>query len=102
MLLGRIVAGPGDRLSVRDGRYVVNGQAGRPVGPTGAYKVLTSLPAEPESAVVPDRSYFIALDNPTECLDSRTLSWVSRGQIISSRVFRLERPGFGRLLADGQ
>lgn len=95
MLLGRIVAGPGDRIAVKDGRYHVSGHPSRLLAPTGRHPVLVAVPDHPKSLSVPADRYFISLDNASTGRDTRTLSWLPRDRILSSRVLPLTVAGFG-------
>ena len=96
LLITRILAGPGDDISIRGGRYVVNGTIGPPVAGTGRYAVVLDIPSSPGSLKVPDDCYFMVQDSPTGGFDSRVLSWVRADDIVSSRVWYLSRRGIWR------
>ena len=77
----RIVAGPGDRLSIRNGHPVVNGVEAtdedfiRECQPGGACNLQTEI-------VIPDDHYFMMGDNRGESDDSRYWGPVPRDWII--------------------
>jgi signal peptidase I len=87
LMVSRILAGPGDTLSVADGRYVVNGKIGPAVGPTGAYAPVIDVPTSPAAITVPQDCYFVAQDSPAGGLDSRVLSWVRKEKLVSARLW---------------
>jgi signal peptidase I len=76
----RIVAGPGDTLSIRDGHPVVNGVEAqedfiRPCTPGGACNL-------PNTITIPPDHYFMMGDNRGESADSRFWGPVPRDWII--------------------
>lgn len=92
-VISRILAGPGDRLSIKDGNYLVNGNRGPKVADTGKFDIAIEIPAEPETLRVPDNSYFIVQDSPGGGFDSRVLSWVRTESILGSRLWYLSGRG---------
>ena len=76
----RIVAGPGDTLSIQDGHPVVNGEVGdesfiRPCRAGGACNL-------PEEITIPDDHYFMMGDNRGASDDSRFWGPIPRDWII--------------------
>lgn len=93
LVISRILAGPGDRLSIKDDNYLVNGIQGPKVAETGSYKAIIHVLAEPEATKVPDKCYFIVQDSPSGGFDSRVLSWVRTDKIVGSRLWYLSGRG---------
>lgn len=87
LVISRILAGPGDDISIQDGKYVVNGITGPPVADTGKYDVVVDIPSSPQSLKIPDGCYFIVQDSPDGSFDSRVLSWVRDDNIVGSRLW---------------
>lgn len=96
IVISRILAGPGDDISIQDGNYLVNGAPGPPVAAAGEYPVALEVPSSPETLTVPDDSYFIVQDSPARGFDSRVLSWVRAENILGSRMWYLSRRGIGK------
>lgn len=93
--VARILAMPGDKISVRRGQYMVNGEAtiyrAAPVIAQTAAKV----PRSPETLTVPDERYFVVQDGPSG-VDSQSLGWLQAGDAISARLFHFGRQGILR------
>jgi signal peptidase I len=89
LVLARILAVPGDRLQIRDGRYYLNDVADREVPSTQPYPRALEIATEPGTAIVPEKCYFVIQDSPDEGLDSRVLSWARREDILSTRFWSL-------------
>ncbi len=89
IVISRILAVPGDRLSVQGTGYVVNGEAGPALGPTGEYAPGIPVPSAPEAITVPENCFFIVQDSPSGGYDSRILSWVQRNDIVSTELYYL-------------
>jgi signal peptidase I len=91
----RIVAGPGDRLSIKDGHPVVNGvmaQEGfiQPCHDSGSCNY-------PKTITIPPNSYFMMGDNRSHSDDSRFWGPVPRDWIIGEAFFTYwppDRVGF--------
>lgn len=88
-VVARVLAGPGDKLSIQDqdGVYLVNGVAGPRIGPTGDLSVALDVPVAPETLTVPEGCYFIGQDSPEGSFDSRVLSWARAEDIVSTRFW---------------
>jgi len=93
LTLSRILAVPGDRLSVRGGAYVVNGAVGPAVADTRPYAPVVSVPSEPDGITVPEGHYFITQDDPEASYDSRVLSWVEGRHVVANQMFYLSHRG---------
>jgi signal peptidase I len=89
IVISRIQALPGERLSIRGSQYVINGQPGSVVAPTGQFTPVIAVPQEPETIQIPDNCYFIVQDSPEASFDSRVLGWVQRKDIISTNLYYL-------------
>src|SRR5437868_1311925 len=87
--ISRILAAPGDRLSVRDGRYLVNEVVGAPVATTGPYAPVIAVPEAPTSIQVPEECYFIVQDSAGQGYDSRVLAWIKRADVVSRELYYL-------------
>jgi signal peptidase I len=87
--ISRILAVPGDRLSAQGTAYVVNGESGVPLGATGQYTPVITIPSAPDEVTVPNNCYFIVQDSPSGGFDSRILSWVKRNDIVSTDLYHL-------------
>jgi signal peptidase I len=93
LMVSRILAVPGDRLSIREGRYLVNGGAGPAVGVTDPHQPVIDVPPAPESVTVPEGRYFIVQDSPQEGFDSRVLSWVEGDDVVATKLYYLSGRG---------
>jgi signal peptidase I len=93
LVISRILAIPGDRLSIQDGKYLVNGELGAAVAETGTYAPVVAIPTGPEAAMVPEDCYFIIQDSPQKSFDSRVLSWVKKEDIVSTELYYVSGRG---------
>ena len=91
--MSRILAVPGDRLAVRGGKYVVNGEPGPAVADTRPYAPVLDVPQEPDAITVPEGRYFIVQDDPTNSYDSRRYPWVEGRNIVGDRMYYLSGRG---------
>lgn len=95
IFVARIIALPGDMVSIRRGQYVVNGQAtiyrAAPVGRQAALEV----PRSPDTLSVPDGRYFVVQDGPS-AVDSQSLGWLQPSDAASTRLFHFGRGGILR------
>jgi signal peptidase I len=89
LVVSRILAVPGDQLSIQNGRYLLNGEPSSEVGATGRYAPVIAVPRTPETIQVPENCYFIVQDSPKRGFDSRVLSWAQRRNIVSTRLYYL-------------
>jgi hypothetical protein len=92
-VISRILAGPGDELSIDNGRYVVNGNAGPLVGDTGDFEPVMEVPVAPLKLTVPEDCYFMVQESPAG-LDSRVLSWARKERIVATSLWHLDRRRF--------
>jgi signal peptidase I len=86
LITARILAGPGDRLSIRSGRYLVNGKLGPPFGSSGEFTPVLDVPDAPNSVTVPDDCFFVVQDDSANSFDSQVLSWARKPSIVGSRL----------------
>jgi signal peptidase I len=93
LVVSRILAGPGDNISIQNENYIVNGAAGPPVADTGDYGVVLDIPLSLKSLTIPNDCYFIVQDSPSGGFDSRVLSWVRADKIVGSRLWRFSDRG---------
>lgn len=74
----RVIGLPGETVSFKDGNVYIDGkQLKEPYLPAG-----TQTLSETESFQVPANQYFVLSDNRAAGSDSRSLGFVSRGQIV--------------------
>jgi signal peptidase I len=95
IVTARILAVPGDRLSIRDGGYVLNGEHGPAVADTGSYAPVVAIPTAPDALTLSDNRFFVVQDSPKGGFDTRVLSWTEPTEIVSTRLYYLRG---GRLL----
>lgn len=93
--IARILALPGDEVSIRRGQYVVNGEATRFRAAPAAAQSESKVPAAPKTLVVPDGRYFAVQDGPSG-VDSQSLGWLRRRDAVSTRLFHFGRGGILR------
>lgn len=91
-VVSRILAGPGDRLSMDGDHYIVNGAAASAVAGIGNSAVCIDVPASPETIVVPENCYFVVQDAPSRGFDSRVLSWVHKDRILADKIWHVGGP----------
>ena len=96
MVIARILAGPDDDLTVRDGRYVVNDEVTRYRAKRAPLKAPLEVPAYPRKLIVPDSRYFVVQDSLDTGIDSQQLDYARRMDIVSARLFHLGRRGWMR------
>jgi signal peptidase I len=93
LMVSRILAVPGDQLSIRDGKYLVNGHEVRSVPPMRTDTRVIPVPSAPKAISIPANHYFVIQDSPTTGLDSRVLSWVERDEIEGARLYLMSGRG---------
>lgn len=87
IMIGRILAAPGDTIGIRGRRYIVNGERRGMVGAVGEHPVAVPLPPLPGSATVPPQSYFVTQDQGETVLDSQVLGWVKAENVLGTALF---------------
>jgi signal peptidase I len=99
VVLARILAGPGDKLAISQGHYQLNGKAvGVEVSPAGQFQVVVNVPEAPAQITVPPDCYFVVQEQPPKALDSRTLSWARRQDVIATKLWLVSPRGLGKPL----
>lgn len=88
IVVSRVLASPGDTISINNESYLVNGIEGPPVSATGDYLVAIDIPAAPDEIQVPEDCFFMVPDSPTNGLDSRVLSWARRDNVVGTQLWR--------------
>lgn len=91
LVVGRILAVPGDRMSMQNGMYYVNETAEGQIATSHESLVSLKIESAPRHTTVPNDSYFVVQDSPDGGHDGRTFSWVRRSNIISGRLWSLSR-----------
>ena len=88
----RVVAVPGERLLIKDGRVYINGRLlTEPYVAQEAWTVNNNWPAsgDSEGNVVPANEFFVMGDNRNHSSDSRTFGFVRRDQIEARGLIRI-------------
>ncbi len=93
LVISRILAGPGDNISIQNAKYVINGAVGPPVADTGKFDVVLNIPSAPESLTIPEECYFVVQDSPTGGFDSRVLSWLRAENVVGTRLWYFSSRG---------
>jgi signal peptidase I len=96
LVVARILAQPGQELSMEADHYILDGQRSVPVAPLGANRPALEIPLAPEALTVPPGCYFIVQDNPQNSFDSRVLSWAKESDVIGTRAIIVIGHAFGR------
>lgn len=93
----RIIGIPGDTVSLRDGKFYVNGELlDEHYLPPYIYTFAGSFMKENTEVTVPEGYYFVVGDNRPHSLDSREFGFVPKQDIIGKAFFRywpFERAG---------
>lgn len=89
LLIGRALALPGDKLSIRDGAYAVDGEPTDYLADIRIDQPAIDVPKWPKEVIVPDERYFVVQDSPRPGLDSRSFSWVRGQDIEGTRIHYL-------------
>lgn len=89
-LLARILAVPGDQISIDKGMLCVN-SVPQPYesGPASKWYVV-EVPESPATITVPPDCYFCVTDDVRSGFDSRLFSWVRHDDILSTRLWSIE------------
>lgn len=88
LIIARILAVPGDKMSIRDGAYEVNDDKAQKVAVTGKFRTVVDVPSAPETLTIPGDHFFIVQDNLRSSFDSRVLALVHRDDIVGTKVWR--------------
>ena len=87
LVIARILAAPGDELTIQGGHYLVNGQVSRYRPIVANPKAPLSVPAYPKKLRVPELRYFVVQDSRDTGIDSQQLDWARRVDLVSTRLF---------------
>jgi signal peptidase I len=99
VVIARILAVPGDKIAVRDGHYQVNGaDTGVEVAAVDRYPIVIDVPDAPGQIVAPPDCFFVVQEQLSDALDSRTLSWARRNDVVGTRLWLLSSRGLGAVL----
>jgi signal peptidase I len=90
-MIGRILAVPGDKLSLRNGRYYVNGVAARRAAKHSEHFITVVVAEYPEFTTVPADCFFVTQDSPSDGSDSAVLYWAERERLVSTSLLNLSR-----------
>lgn len=91
LLVGRLLAVPGDTLSVRNEKYVVNGETTDYLADKKIAIPAVDVPRWPETLRVREGRYFVVQDSPRPGIDSRLLSWIYDRDLVSARLIHVSR-----------
>jgi len=89
VLVKRVVGMPGERIQVRDGKILVNGEP-VPLGPgmppveytSGGYQMKYGVLPADEYAIVPPDHYLVMGDNSSNSRDGRYFGWLPNENIV--------------------
>lgn len=95
LLAGRLLAVPGDTISIRTGKYVVNGETTDYLADKNLAGAAIDVPQWPQTLKVREERYFVVQDSPRPGLDSRSVSWIHDRDLVSARLIHVVR---GKLL----
>ena len=95
LLAGRLLAVPGDTISIRKGKYVVNGETTDYLAEKNLAGAAIDVPQWPQTLKVREERYFVVQDSPRPGLDSRSVSWIHDRDLVSARLIHVAR---GQLL----
>ena len=98
IVIGRILAAPGDAISIQGTHYRVNGNASVEVSPVGNERVVLDIAEVPDKTSVPSDCFFVVQEQSSKAIDSRTLSWARREDILTTRLWLLARRSLGQAL----
>jgi signal peptidase I len=89
LLIGRVLALPGQKLSIRKGAYAVDGEKTDYLADVHLDRPAVDVPKWPKEVTVPDERYFVVQDSPRPGLDSRSFSWVRWQDMEGTRIHYL-------------
>jgi len=93
IVIGRILAVPGDTIGIEGTCYQVNAKKSVEISAVGRYRVVLDIPEIPAQISVPSDCFFVVQKQSSNSLDSRTLSWARREDILATRLWLLSRRG---------
>lgn len=91
LMLGRILAVPGDKVSLSHFRYRVNDALESATPPETDLPKALYVPREPQTMTVPADCYFVVQDNHETGLDSQVVGWAKLDRIVSTSLFQVDR-----------
>ncbi|MBA4019239.1 MAG: signal peptidase I [Pirellula sp.] len=91
LMLGRIMAVPGDKISLANFRYRVNDSLENPTPPETELPIALNVPRAPQTITVPPDCYFITQDDRETGLDSQVVGWAKLDRIVSTSLFQVQR-----------
>lgn len=80
-LIARVIAIPGDRLSIVNGQILIDGQRDKKI-PIDIVYGLKKQPYDMPELLIPANKYFIMKDNTSTSYDSRNYGPIDRTKII--------------------
>jgi len=93
LVVARVIAGPGDTMTLHGGRYCVDEVEFRAAGQTANLQTVLEIPRSPDWLTVPEGSYFVVQDSPHSGCDSRVFSWVRAENLISAKMWYVSERG---------
>jgi signal peptidase I len=85
MLIKRVVALPGDRITRENGSLIVNGKY--------AHRSTSRFTGQSYTQLVPDNEYFVMGDNESNSFDSRYFGTVTSDKIVGKALLIFWPPG---------
>lgn len=85
MLIKRAVALPGDKVTIGDGKVIVNDRY--------VHRNTNRTSNQPQSQLVPDRMLFVMGDNEGHSYDSRTFGPIPENRVVGKAMFIFWPPG---------
>jgi signal peptidase I len=91
--VARLLAVPGDELTIQRDHFVVDGEVTPYRALAAPPKAPVPVPNRPKSLTVPDGSYFVVLDSSSADIDGQQIGWLHRGDFVSTKLFHFGRGG---------
>jgi signal peptidase I len=98
LIAARILAQPGDTISIDGDHYLLNGKAAAPVSTLAGNRPVLDVPKAPQSLTVPAGCWFVVQDEAPDSVDSRVLSWAKEGDLVATRAIVVIGHSFGRVV----